>query len=94
MRPDFGCGAHELVSSPSPDTTDAQRVEATVREALARYEPRIELLASRSNPVGAADASWPSVIDYRVRATNQTGNLVYPFYFREGAPGLSSGGLP
>ena len=22
-------------------------------------------------------------IDYRVRATNQTGNYVYPFYFRE-----------
>jgi hypothetical protein len=23
-------------------------------------------------------------IEYRVRKTNQTGNLVFPFYFREG----------
>ena len=30
-------------------------------------------------------------LDYRVRRTNQIGNFVYPFYFREGGAGLAVG---
>lgn len=30
-------------------------------------------------------------LEYRVRKTNQIGNLVYPFYFREGGLGLREG---
>jgi phage baseplate assembly protein W len=83
MRPEFGCGIHRLVFT-SIDSATLTRVEASVRDALTRYEARIELLEVSSDPVEAADGRLLVRIRYRVRATNQTGNLVYPFYFREG----------
>src|SRR5687767_5171269 len=81
MRADFGCGIHDLVFT-AIDSAALRRVEATVRDALTRYEARIELLQVRADPVEAADGKLLVIIDYRVRATNQTANLVYPFYFR------------
>jgi phage baseplate assembly protein W len=42
MRPDFGCGIHDLVFD-SVDVSMLTRVETSVREALTRYEARVEL---------------------------------------------------
>lgn len=84
MRPDFGCGIHELVFE-SMDSTMQQRVRSEVESALRRFEPRIEVLGVRTDPVSAAtDGRLAIELEYRVRKTNQVGNLVYPFYFREG----------
>jgi len=79
MRPDFGCGLHELVFA-TPDATTAGGVADAVSEALVRWEPRIDLLGV-SAAAQPGDASTLLVqIDYRVRATNNVFNLVYPFY--------------
>lgn len=83
MLPDFGCGLHDLVFAPGDAGTVAE-VTATVREALVRHEPRIDVLT-----VGAAPAPGePTVllirIDYRIRANNARANLVYPFFITEG----------
>lgn len=79
MRPDFGCAIHDLVFSVSGATTAGRAVRA-VREALVRWEPRLELRDVRAG----ADPATPGVllveIDYRVRTTNNQFNLVYPFY--------------
>jgi phage baseplate assembly protein W len=83
MRPDFGCGANELVFE-TLDTATFTRVQKAVTDALTRFEPRIELLAVSVDPTQAANGLLLVSIDYRVRATNQSGNMVYPFYFREG----------
>jgi phage baseplate assembly protein W len=83
MRPDFGCGANQLVFE-ALDTATFTRVQKTVKEALARFEPRIEVLDVSVDPTRAAEGLLLVSIDYRVRATNQSGNMVYPFYFREG----------
>jgi phage baseplate assembly protein W len=83
MRPDFGCGANQLVFE-ALDTATFTRVQKAVKEALARFEPRIEVLDVSVDPTQAADGLLLVSIDYRVRATNQSGNMVYPFYFREG----------
>ena len=83
MRPDFGCGANELVFE-ALDTATFTRVQAAVTDSLTRFEPRIELLNVSVDPTQAADGLLLVAIDYLVRATNQSGNLVYPFYFREG----------
>lgn len=83
MRPDFGCGVNDLVFE-SIDETALGRIEATVRDALSRFEPRIELQDVTADPLRAAEGLLLLEIDYLVRATNQSGNLVYPFYFREG----------
>ena len=91
MRPNFGCGIHELVFT-DVDSTAIQRIKSVVDEALRRCEARIEVLSINVNEDATSDASvGPPTegrllveIDYRVRKTNQTGNLVFPFYFSEG----------
>lgn len=91
MRPDFGCGIHDLVFEVM-DTTTLTRVETAVREALTIYEARIEVLGVAVDPLHAAEGKLLVEIDYRVRHTNQTGNFVYPFYFREGGADPELGG--
>lgn len=86
MRPDFGCGIHELVFDVI-DVAMLTRVETEVREAIVRYEARVELLGVAADPLHAADGELLVEVEYRVRQTNQSGNLVYPFYFREGGQG-------
>ena len=83
MRPDFGCGIHRMVFT-SIDTATIHAVKASVLDALTRYEARIEVLAVEVDPALALDGQLLISLDYRVRATNQSGNLVYPFHFREG----------
>jgi phage baseplate assembly protein W len=81
QRPDFGCGIHELVFAPNTATT-AGRVADAVRDALMRLEPRIDVLDVQTS----IPAGQPTVllieIDYRIRATNNRFNLVYPFYLQ------------
>jgi phage baseplate assembly protein W len=84
MRPGFGCGIHEMVFA-AIDSTTLQRVRSLVDEALRRYEARIEVLGVEVDEASAAtDGRLMVEIEYRVRKTNQVGNLVFPFYFREG----------
>ena len=84
MRPDFGCGIHDLVFAAISAQVVA-RIEATVRDALRTYEARIDVrrvdVGTRRLDLGYLEVS----IDYEVRATNQPGNFVYPFYFQESA---------
>ena len=79
MRPDFGCGIHDLVFGVNNAAT-ATAVTRAVREALATWEPRIDVLDAYAAP----DPTKPNVlvieINYRVRSTNSQLNLVYPFY--------------
>lgn len=90
MRPDFGCGIHDLVFEVI-DVATMTRVEVNVRESLTKYETRIELISVQSDPLLAAEGKLLIELEYRVRRTNQLGNLVYPFYFREGGVGLVEG---
>lgn len=83
MRPDFGCGIHDLVFE-TMDSTTLQRVRSVVDEALTRYEPRIEIIGIRVDPETENQGLMLIELEYRVRLTNQVDNLVYPFYFREG----------
>lgn len=83
MRPGFGCGIHELVFAVL-DTTAIQRIRSTVEEALRRCEARIDVLGVEVDDAARSDGQLVVEIAYRVRQTNQLGNLVFPFYFREG----------
>lgn len=85
MRPDFGCGIQEMVFAVI-DNASLTRIANLVREALVRYEARIEVQEVTVDPYRAADGRLDISIYWRMRATNQVGNLVYPFYFREGGP--------
>jgi phage baseplate assembly protein W len=79
MRPDFGCGIHDLVF----DTVSGAmigRVATVVASALATFEPRIDVL--NINP--QQDTEDPTrlliEINYRLRSSNSRFNLVFPFY--------------
>lgn len=83
MRPNFGCGIHELVFT-VVDSTAIQQIRSTVQEALRRCEARIDVLDVTVEEAATREGKLLVQIEYRVRRTNQTGNLVFPFYFREG----------
>jgi phage baseplate assembly protein W len=84
MRPDFGCGLHDLVFALN-DAATVARVADTVREALLRWEPRIDLLDVRVSGSGADASALLIGIEYRVRSTNNLFNVVYPFYLERSA---------
>ena len=87
MRPQFGCGVHDLTFATNDPATHGL-IRYHVLQALALWEPRIEL---REDGVRVrTDPDEPSrvmvEIDYLLRATNQRRNLVYPFYLIPGEP--------
>jgi phage baseplate assembly protein W len=56
-----------------------------VRQALVTYERRIDVLDVSAETAPAQPNLLLIRIDYRIRANNALGNLVYPFYIKEGA---------
>jgi phage baseplate assembly protein W len=81
MRPDFGCGIHDLVFANNSPTT-VGRLIREVHESLLRLEPRIDVTQVDVTP-GATSNVLLIDIDYEVRATNTAFNLVYPFYLQQ-----------
>lgn len=79
MRPEFGCGVHDLVFAPS-DTRTAARVEQEVKASLVRWEPRIEVRDVRAQIAESDPAALQVSIDYTVKHQNDPRNLVFPFY--------------
>ena len=82
MRPDFGCGIHDLVFG-AINTALITRIKNAVTEALRTFEARIDILRVEVDASGAATGLLMIHLDYRHRTTNQSGNFVYPFYFKE-----------
>lgn len=83
MRPDFGCGIHDFVFE-SINTATLGMIEASVREALTLWEPRIEIINVNALSDKINEGKLIISIDYMVRTTNNRFNLVYPFYLMEG----------
>lgn len=89
MRPDFGAGLERLAFEPN-NTVTAMLIQQQIKEALLRYEPRIEVLSVTvdQHDTAAIAASQNGVlyiaITYRVKTTDSVSNLVYPFYVERG----------
>jgi phage baseplate assembly protein W len=79
MRPDFGCGLHDLVFAVNGSATQGMAA-FHVREALTAWEPRIDVLRVEASGAGEHGEQLVIEIDYRVRLTDSRFNLVYPFY--------------
>ena len=80
-RAEFGCAIHDLVFQPNNRVT-AARVEAAVKEALLRYEPRIMDIEVKAEAAASEQNLMNVRISYVVRALNKRENMVYPFYLR------------
>ena len=107
MRPDFGARLSDLAFEPVTQAT-ITLAQHYVKEALIRFEPRIEVLeveitrnpeeqdrqrirravnrsAVRPTPVKPQEENCLWIrLHYRVRSTDTTFNLVYPFYIERG----------
>ena len=82
MLPDFGCGIHDLVFGINDPHTRSAVVQQ-VRQALVTYERRIDVLDINADSSDGQPNLLLIRINYRVRANNAIGNLVYPFYINE-----------
>jgi phage baseplate assembly protein W len=83
MHPDFGCGIHEMLFQ-TVNMSTLSLIELSVREALNRFEPRIELLTVKVSTDQIKEGQLLIEINYRVKSTNNQFNMVYPFYLSEG----------
>jgi phage baseplate assembly protein W len=79
MRPEFGCGIHNYVFE-SIDASTLGKVEYEIRAALDRWEPRIHVIDVEPDVSRIDQGVLLIDITYRLRATNDLRNLVYPFY--------------
>ena len=83
MHPDFGCGIQDLIFAPN-DSGAAGLARFYVEEALAQWEPRIDVEQVQVEADLAEPALLLISVAYRVRTTNSRHNFVYPFYLTQG----------
>jgi phage baseplate assembly protein W len=83
MRPTFGAGVQDLVFQTNTPATRTHLAEA-IRQALTRWEPRIELDSVRVDPVPGEPTQALASVEYRLRATNELFNVVLPLALEEG----------
>ena len=79
MRPDFGCTIWELLFDPI-DAGTIGLMEHAVREALERWEPRIEVTAIGVSFDAIESGMLYVDVGYSIRGLNDPRNLVFPFY--------------
>jgi len=83
MRPDFGCGIHNFAFEIINASTIGQ-MKHTIRNALEKWEPRIELIDIKVNANNIDTGKLLFNLEYNVSRTNNKFNMVYPFYLTEG----------
>jgi phage baseplate assembly protein W len=76
MRPDYGCDIYRLIFSPNDDTTAGLAIHY-VRQALERWEPRIQLLRVDAERSPDSGEHLDIFIEYRILASQQV--QVLPF---------------
>lgn len=74
MRPDYGCELRRLVFSPNDATTAGLAVHY-VRQALRRWEPRIEVLKLDAAPDPSEPGRLDIRLEYRVKASQRNERL-------------------
>jgi phage baseplate assembly protein W len=79
MRSDFGTQAPKLVFEPG-SVQYLRLLENTIKEAVRDWEPRVDLdsVLAEADPVNQFKITVS--ISYTVRQTNNSFNLVFPYY--------------
>lgn len=70
MRPDYGCQLHHLIFSPNDETTAGLAIHY-VRQALDRWEPRVEILQLDARQHAEYPEQLVISLTYQMRATQQ-----------------------
>lgn len=74
MRPSYGCELHRLMFLPNDETTAGLAIHY-VRRALARWEPRIDVIDVDAGASAEAPDRLEIRLEYRVRAAAKTDAL-------------------
>jgi len=83
MLPDFGSNLHDHVFG-LPDAASIALLRDEVLSALVQWEPRIIEIEIDIDATDIINGRVVLDIRYTVRATNNPGNLVFPYYLYEG----------
>lgn len=83
MRPEFGCGIHDLVFA-SMGAGTIGNFESYMRQALIDHEPRVEVTRLEVSTEEADRGRLLIDLTFRIRETNSEFNMVYPFFLTEG----------
>src|SRR6266496_5211507 len=76
MRPDYGCDLHRLIFSPNDNTTAGLAIHY-VRQALDRWEPRIQVNFLDAEPNPDQAGRLDIVLEYRLRRAERTDQLSF-----------------
>jgi phage baseplate assembly protein W len=77
MRPEYGCDLRRVLFSPNDDTTAGLALHY-VRQAVARWEPRAQVLGLQATRQPSEPSRLEITLGYRVRSTMQTGSITIP----------------
>jgi len=79
MRPEFGSRVRDFVFA-NADYDTAAQLSVEVRNALMRWEPRVDVVAVNVYPDVDSRDRMLIDIEYQIKAENDRRNLVFPFY--------------
>ena len=84
MNPAYGCGLKSLTFESISESTVTE-IRDVVDRAVLFFEPRIRVDQIEVDVEEVYGGLINVRLDYTIRITNSRSNLVYPFYFQEGA---------
>ena len=84
MQPLYGCGLKAHVFDTLNESSVAV-IRDTVEKAILFFEPRVIVERIEVSDEDYREGIVQIHVYYRIRATNNRYNLVYPFYFNEGS---------
>lgn len=83
MQPRYGCDIYRFVFD-RLDATVVADLRDAISQAILFCEPRVRLVSVRAVIDDALNGRLQVTIDYRILATNNRANIVFPFYLDEG----------
>lgn len=75
MRPEYGCELQRVLFSPNDDSTAGLAMHF-VRQAIRRWEPRVEIVRLDAGQNPLVPHQLDIVLEYRVRASSRVEQLV------------------
>ena len=82
MRPDYGCDLHKLIFSPNDNTTAGLAIHY-VRQAIDRWEPRIQVNFLDAEPNPEQAGRLDILLEYRLRRAERTDQLAFSINLAE-----------
>ena len=76
MRPDYGCELYKLIFSPNDNTTAGLAIHY-VRQALDRWEPRIQVTFLDADPNPEEPGRLDILLEYRLRRSEREDQLTF-----------------